>query len=266
MYDAALNDLADVAFYMPRDNDLLVYDASRGVWDVRDDWYPRRHAMDAPLQDPHPCNDEFDFGTDIDTAGARFKGARGWTVQRQSSGAVRKVENGCLTLALIADTHNFLAYMALPDFPSSNWEIVCRMARRPIGGDFDSVRFGISDGISDASPWNTVHWEWKYTSGFKAEFSKVSPSFSSLGITSAFSYPVTGDWIYGRFIGDSTTYNMDLSLNGVLWDRYVTRTIATDFPNGIKFLHIASQAANAGVGSAFGLQHQVAWDYIRVRQ
>jgi len=71
MYDAALSDLSDVSIYMPRDGDVLTYNATLGVWEAGG---RASYPDDRPFI-PNAMDDEFDdgvFNTTLWTAAAPY--------------------------------------------------------------------------------------------------------------------------------------------------------------------------------------------------
>lgn len=108
MYDVSLSDLADVSIYLPQDGNVLTYNSETGQWEAGDPNIATTVgglgplSPDTPPVNPENADDEFEYGTTLDTSGERRAAATSWAWRNQDQ-TTAAVGGGNLILVAPSD-------------------------------------------------------------------------------------------------------------------------------------------------------------------
>jgi hypothetical protein len=208
---------------------------------------------------PYANNDEFEYGTTLDTTGARFSGANAWSWQQQNT-ASAVVTSGSLIVTgqVTSSAVNNVITQALPSgactfvvkaggvIPFSGNAFVPIFLLESSTGKAFGIGIYNNAGVADiVSVAGTLTGGW------------TSNPIANASAPSCWNYAIVlppPQW-YWRVVIGSTTFALSYSSDGLLWHTYGTFTTATYFTTAPNEIGFSMQGDNAS-GSA---QMSVDW-------
>lgn len=242
-----LNDLLDEDMYTntPPQGSILVFD---GV-----NWVPARGVLgpDIAYGTPSANDDEFDYGSAIDTAGARFSGAAAWDLLMSYGTITEEFERSCYSAYVLSGGGDINFLYGVPESGSS-WTYEAKMVMLNtqstatfLFNNYNTIGLAAYDSAS--TKWTrcgTIH-----ASTMKTEKNRwTGGTFNSAvaGITPTSEDSIFHRWMYFRIKLDAGTLYWYLSLSGApgSFIQIGTETIASWI--GVTPTHVGFSFATGG--------------------
>jgi hypothetical protein len=182
--------------------------------------------------DTHPItaqsvNDEFEFGSSIDTAGARFAGASGWTAFN-ITGYTTAILAGSILLTNVSAPTSLVGGYTQP-ISGSTWAYIAKFS--PSGG---SAGGGIFIATASGASGKISALLMSSGSGFGiiVQHETNATTFSANALTSATYAPVLNGvgaaypWVYLQISFDGTNLHYSVSANGIAFTTMFSETPA----------------------------------------
>lgn len=212
-----LADLTDVDLTGLADGDALVYDSGSGLW------VPAAVAADSLANvdpDTHPsspndADDEFEFGSGLDTTGARRAGAISWVKTAYgSSASTETISRGSL-VSLTTGGDNPVVIRQTIASPTTAWKYRAKITMNRPAGFVNFNQVGMHAYRSANTKWSAVHK--LYSSGRNVETAKWTAntfdSASAYGDIYGGDVPYR-DWLYFEIEFDNTNLYFRWSATG----------------------------------------------------
>jgi plastocyanin len=205
---------------------------------------------------PNAADDEFEYGSSIDTTGARFTGATAWASANLGS-VSNSVTRGSLALTLPTEaTGQFRGYEQTVS--GGSWRYECKLSHAlSLGANTALQGFGIRENGTG----KMLQFYRVYTGGLMqfsvsswTSFSAFSATLAGGNISDLFSF---AGWLYVAIDYDGTDYRFETSENGVVWLRHASAAKATYFTTAADRVMVSLFNGNSGQ-TANG-----AWDWVR---
>jgi hypothetical protein len=167
--------------------------------------------------DTHPASptdwdDEFEFGSSIDTTGARFSGANAWTISNSTTGLTTTVGSGSLLITRPASSGSTNVNIFYQTAPTGTWTIVAKMATSTANA------MGLYAGV------HTGKFLCLGRIGTSIELSAFTSITSFNSAVASVSWPMSGSfsgstttpsWTYLKMSWDGTNVTFAISASGV---------------------------------------------------
>lgn len=235
------------------------------------DWKATHVAIgELPPGVPSIYDDEFNYGTTLDTTGARGPGAKAWEAApyyhwpagSMTSGLT--IQDGWLRMESSRTLVETRYCMDLGT-RSTSFSITCRFYRSGGMQNYSNVSIGIGESSATTGMATAIYFEHKFTTARRFEVGKYTPSFSSLYI-SATQDTVQYDTfpVYVRFKFWPDAYRIQWAYSIPFWTTAVSRSLNLDFSLGRpRWLLLRNYCSSVGIAAATPLVG--AWDFVRVR-
>jgi hypothetical protein len=168
--------------------------------------------------DTHPSSptiydDEFEYGSSIDTTGARRSGASPWSAFNASTILVNSVGQGSLVLAATGGGSPNIAGYSQP-VSGSTWEYRCKMFKGSSNSYTDENGMFLA-GTAGASGPMVYLMSYEQSSIYGQTYSNATTYSGAIGSTAMNVGQVYFNWIYLKMTFDGTNLSLYMSVTGI---------------------------------------------------
>lgn len=212
--------LTDVSISSPANGQILTYNSSASKWENAGASTSANITPDTHPTSPTAWNDEFEYGTSVDTTGARFSGANAWTWINQGT-ATGNVAQGALALTdgPASATDNWR--LILQAVPSGAWAFRAKLKAYLFANyqNYGLVLYNSANGklINFGPTWNggainaTVH-EYTNKTTYSSSIIVVNEPYLPAAQTFPVYYEITYDGSSAlNFLASASGYNSDFT-------------------------------------------------------
>jgi hypothetical protein len=189
-------------------------------------------------------NDEFEYGTSLDTTGARYSGATPWTIISVNCASPQAA--GSVSIVASAGAPGFFAMQ--PVASGSSWAYVVKVFPAVTGNNYGVVLTAYNSANNNAlsafvySP-NTLYTQRETINPANGQYAYNT----NLGSTAVYA----NQWIYLRFRYDGTNLYTGFSYTGLWYTEYNTENVA-GYLGAITHVGIGAPASTGTTGDAGG--------------